>query len=144
MAKRYESGRIVGNYEVIRYLERRIGYNGIYENIYRVRCTSCHKVQDMSSYDMRSQSSCICAQHAPVRPTNRKRSWVRNAIPSIDDNADRLWMSPGEIRRHYNNLADKSAGVTILAELNGASEEEIRAILREQNEARKEPVYGQC
>lgn len=138
MAKPYEEGRIVGSYEVIRYLGRRVGYNGAYESVYRVRCTSCHKVQDMTSYEMRRPSSCVCMQSTPVRSTERKRSRVQ---PNADDNADRLWMSPGEIWRHYNELADKSNGVAILAELNDVSEREIRKILREESNKRKDKLW---
>lgn len=125
MAKTYKEGRTVGSYEVIRYLGRRIGYNRVYESVYRVRCTSCRKVQDMTSYDMRRPSSCACMQNTPVRYTERKRSRVQ-------PNADRLWMSDGEIRRHYNSLADKAEGITILAQLNGVDEKEIRAILQKR------------
>lgn len=138
MAKPYEEGRIVGNYEVIRYQGRRVGYNGTYESVYRVRCTSCGKVQDMTSYEMRRPSSCACMQNDLILSTKHKRSMVQS---NADGNTDKLWMTPGEIWRHYNSLADKSGGVAILAELNDVSEREIRKILREESNKRKDKLW---
>ena len=60
MAKPYTVGQIVGVVEVIAYLGRRTNVRRQYESVYRVRCTSCGKVQDLTSYDMRSKYACEC------------------------------------------------------------------------------------
>ncbi|MBQ8288112.1 MAG: hypothetical protein IJX76_04990 [Clostridia bacterium] len=131
MATPYEKGRIVGSYEVIAYLGRRLNCLKQYESVYRVRCTSCQKVQDMTSYDMRRPTSCECQKPENVRGIVRKWSRMRGVMEHVD-NSDKLWMSDGEIRRHYNSLADKVEGITILAQLNGVDEKTIRQILHEQ------------
>lgn len=102
-----------------------------YESVYRVRCSSCQKVQDMTSYDMRRSTSCECQKPENVRGIVRKWSRMNDVVEHVD-NSDKLWMSDGEIRRHYNSLANKAEGITILAQLNGVDEKTIRKILHEQ------------
>lgn len=145
MAKRYENGRIVGNYEVLRFVGRRrhARYKSTYETIYRVRCTSCGEVQDLTSHDMAVKSSCSCMRSGALsqRFIDRNQRNVNCYRQIEDNNDDRLWMTPDEIYRHYNNLADKSTGVSILAELNNCKEDEIRNILMSESRKRKEAVW---
>lgn len=129
MAKPYTVGQIVGIVEVIAYLGRRTNVRRQYESVYRVRCTSCGKLQDLTSYDMRSKYACEC-QKTDVNGFAKKYARSRSILAPKTDPTDRLWMSDEEIRRHYRELANKAEGVTILAELNDVSEAEIRRILR--------------
>lgn len=129
MAKTYEAGRIVGCVEVIGYLGHKLNVKRQYDNIYRVKCIHCGKVQDITTYEMRSKYACEC-QKVEVNGLARKWARSRAVITPTAAPTDRLWMSDEEIRRHYRGLANKAEGVTILAELNDVSEAEIRAILQ--------------
>lgn len=131
--KPYEPGRIVGGFEVIQYLGRhRIPSSSNYASIYRVRCTSCGRELEVESHRLRCRYLCECKSKLSEDRECAKRRVMRMMRPTVTESE--RWMTDHEIYRHYSQLADKSTGITILAELNDISERAVKRILHEQKE----------
>ncbi|MGM9647131.1 MAG: hypothetical protein ACI3YH_03245 [Eubacteriales bacterium] len=120
MAKRYEPGRIVGDFEVIEWVGRRHYTASAMMGVYRVRCRSCGRECEKSSYDLRSKYGCICMDE-----TKSERYAKRVRV-----NKERKpWMDEGLIYRSWKEMTNRAAGVTILAQLNDVPVKMIRRII---------------
>ena len=123
MAKSYEPGTIVGEFEILETAGRRRNGNRTPIVIYHARCRFCGREFNRSAAELRSKYGCGCAADEP------KNGRYISSMTSNKPAKPEPWMDEGEIYRSWKSMRDRTEGVAVLAQLNGVSERVIEEII---------------